>query len=76
MKDMKNSLRPKKGIKKQDFCTENSEKTVPSPKLPSILTGKGRWLYGINMELSLPSRRMLERFWHGPLGVGSTTSYG
>ena len=51
MKDMKNSLRPKKGIKKQDFCTENSEKRVPSPKLPSILMGKGRWLYGINMEL-------------------------
>ena len=65
MKDMKNSLgqkRPKKGTKKQDFCTENSEKRVPSPKLPSILMGKGRWLYGINMGLSFPSCRMLEMF--------------
>jgi len=62
MKDMKNSLRPKKGTKKQDFCTENSEKRVPSSKLPSILMDKGRWLYGINMELSLPSCRMLQMF--------------
>ena len=47
MKDMKNSLRPKKRTKKQDFCVENSEKRVASPNLPSILMGKDRWLYGV-----------------------------
>ena len=66
MKDMKNSLRPKKGTKKGYQKTRllyrklREEGAIPKATYHS--NEQGRRSYGINVELNLPSCRILEMF--------------